>query len=454
MFFRQVLNTDLGCASYVLGDAGHAVVVDPRWDVEVYVEIAAGERATIDHVIDTHDHADHRSGRARLAALTGAASHRPARADDHQQGDLAAGDELAVGALRLRALATPGHRPEHLSLAVADLSRGTDPWLLLSGDSLLVGDLARPDLAVTPELGARELRASVQRLLELGDHVEVWPAHIGGSLCGGPGLSAKPSSTIGYERRHNALIEQPEEAFVAGLLAHLPPKPPNLAHIVELNRRSAIRAEQVPQELSLAALRAAVEGAITVVDAREPSAYDRGHIAGAINLPAQGPGIGTRAGWSIAVDEPVAIVADDLAAAARVATILETVGLCAVGVAAADPAGWRAAGLPVRDANCWDVRGLARALHNQEIALIDVRDEGEWASGHVPGSLHLPLHQLGDGRRVRLPDGAMAVACAAGGRAAFAASLLRRGTAQRIVRVAGGGIGDLPAHGIGLARAA
>jgi hydroxyacylglutathione hydrolase len=191
-----------------------------------------------------------------------------------------------------------------------------------------------------------------------------------------------------------------------------------------------------------------------VIDVREPHAYDRGHIARAINLPSQGTGIGTRAGWAIGVDEPVAIVADDLAAARRVATILETVGLWAVGVAAADPAGWRTAGLPVRDENCWGVRELARALHNREVGLVDVRDDREWACGHVPGSLHLPLYKLGDGRRVRLPGGAMAVACAAGGRAAFAASMLRRTTAQPIVRVAGGGIGDLPVHGIGLAAAA
>lgn len=451
MFFKQVLNTDLGCASYVLGDGEWAVVVDPRWDVEVYLEIAKSERATIAHVVDTHDHADHRSGRTRLAALTGAAAHRPARPDDRQTGDLAPGDELAVGMLRLRALATPGHRPEHIALAVADLSRGEDPWLLLSGDSLLVGDLARPDLAVSPQLGAHDLRRSIRDLLELGDHVEVWPGHVGGSLCGGPGLSAKTSSTIGYERRHNALIEQPDEAFVAGLLAHLPPKPPNLGHIVELNRSSAPGRADAPPQLSLDDLRVAAAGTVTVVDARDPHAYDEVHIAGAINLPAHGTGVGTRAGWAIAVDEPVVIVAADLADASRVATILETVGLRAVGVAAADAAGWREAGLAVRDADCWDVSQLARALHDHEIALVDVRDEREWAAGHVPGSLHLPLHELGDGRRVRLPDRAVAVACAAGGRAAFAASMLRRTTERRIVRVAGGGIGDLPAHGIGLA---
>jgi glyoxylase-like metal-dependent hydrolase (beta-lactamase superfamily II)/rhodanese-related sulfurtransferase len=451
MLFTQVLNEDLRCASYMLGDAGEAVVVDPRWDVDVYLEIAARERVRICHVVDTHDHADHRSGRPRLAALTGAASHRPARAGDVAEGDLAAGAEIAVGRLSVRALATPGHRPEHLALAVADLSRSPEPWLVLTGDSLLVGDLARPDLAVSPELGARQLRSSVLALLALGDHVEVWPAHVGGSLCGGPHLSRKTSSTIGFERRHNPLVQSPEEAFVAELLANVPPKPPNLAHIVELNRRGVMADSPPPAELTADDLRQVVDEAFTILDARDATAYDRTHIAGAINLPAASNGIGTRAGWAIGVDEPVAIVAEDLATAARVAGILETVGLSrAAGVAAADPEGWRAAGVPVHGSDSCDVPTLASALRRAEITLVDVRDQREWHGGHVPGSMHLPLHALGDGRRVRLPDGALAVACAGGGRAAFAASVLRRASAQPIVRVSGGGVGDLPAHGIEL----
>ena len=175
MIFRQVLNEDLGCASYVLADGGEAIVVDPRWDIAIYHEIAARERVSITHVVDTHDHADHVSGRARLSEATGARSHRPAGTGERGPGDLVAGAELAVGDVRLRALATPGHRPEHLSLAVVDLSRGEEPWLVLTGDSLLVGDLARPDLAVDPEDGARQLRESLRRLLALGDHIELWP---------------------------------------------------------------------------------------------------------------------------------------------------------------------------------------------------------------------------------------------------------------------------------------
>lgn len=451
MIFHQVLNDDLGCASYLLGDGGEAVVVDPRWDIDVYAEIAARERVRITHVIDTHDHADHVSGRARLAALTGARAHRSAAAG----GDLAADAEITVGAVRVRALATPGHRPEHLALTVTDLSRGEEPWLVLTGDSLLVGDLARPDLAVSPELGARQLRESLDQLLTLGDHVEVWPGHVGGSLCGGPGLSAKRCSTIGFERRHNPLLESSADAFVRSLLASVPTKPPNVGHIVELNRTGAGHRDGEPPVLSATELRDAVDIGTTVIDAREPAAFDRSHISGAVNLPAGATGIGTRAGWALAVDERVAVLADDLDAARRVGRALEAVGLsAAVGLAVADPDGWAASGLRLSSAQCWDVPALAAALARRTVRLIDVRDEREWRDGHVPGSVHLPLAHLGDGRRARLPAGALAVACAAGGRAAFAASLLRRASAQRIVRVAGGGVRDLRPLGIELTAGA
>src|SRR5947209_14359327 len=199
--------------------------------------MAAAEHLRIAHVLDTHDHADHVSGRLRLAQATGGRAYRPGPREAGATDVILPGDEITAGAIRITALATPGHRPEHLTFVVADLSRGPEPWLVLSGDSLLVGDLARPDLAVQARDGAHALHASVRRMLELEDHVEVWPAHIGGSLCGGSGLSSKTSSTIGFERRHNALLGLDEERFVADLTADLPTRPPNIERIVDLNRR-------------------------------------------------------------------------------------------------------------------------------------------------------------------------------------------------------------------------
>lgn len=447
MFFRQVLYRDLGCASYVLGDGGEAIVVDPRFDIDIYLEIARQEGLEITHVVDTHDHADHLSGRSRLAALTGAGAHRPARPEEPRRDDLASGEELRVGHVRVCALATPGHRPEHIVLAVSDDSRSPEPWMILSGDSLLVGDLARPDLAVEPQLGARDLLASLNGLLALGDHVEVWPGHVGGSLCGGAGLSRKTGSTIGYERRNNPLLSLDEPTFVDVLTSSVPARPPNVSHIVQANRRTHPNEPSEPQVLDPENLLAVLDREVTVLDARDPQAFDEGHVAGAVNLPVSASAIGTRAGWALRPDEPIVIAADDEADAQAMTRALHAVGLWKIlGVTLE----WD--GLPLVAERSWNLETLAVGLRGRAVTLVDVREELEWQAGHVQGSTHLPLIRLGSGRALDTPAGAgtIAVACAGGARAAFAASLLRRGGWREVVRVADGGVGGLADHGIAL----
>ena len=208
MFFRQVLHADLGCASYVIADDGVAAVVDPKWEIEDYLALADEQGFAIRHVLETHNHADHVSGRGRLAAATGATIHvspTPGLAYDHEV--LADGDVLEFGDVRIEALATPGHRPEHTAYVIYDRARGDEPWAVLTGDSLFVGDVARPDLAVDAAEGARVLHASLERLLALPDHVQVLPGHLGGSLCGSAAMSEAPASTIGFERRFNTLLQ-------------------------------------------------------------------------------------------------------------------------------------------------------------------------------------------------------------------------------------------------------
>jgi hydroxyacylglutathione hydrolase len=452
LFFRQVLYRDLGCASYVLGDGGEAVVVDPRWDIEVYLDIARAEKLRIAHVIDTHDHADHVSGRLRLTALTGARSHRPDTEHEYDDG-IHPGDEITVGSLRVRAVATPGHRPEHLTLVVCDLSRGPDPWILLSGDSLLVGDVARPDLAGEAVACARQLHASLHELLGLGDHVELWPAHIGGSLCGGAGLSGKTSSTVGFERLHNPLLMIDRDQFVDGVTASLPSRPPNIRRIVELNRRAHGGEPAEPPELSGRGLRRLLAGGVTVLDGRPPDQFDAGHLAGAINLPAGSAGVGTRAGWALEPDDEIVIVAGNVREAERMTSALQAVGFWSLaGYALADHEAWQAAELPVAQAGSWDLDQLAEHLRSDAVELVDVREQSEWVTGHVPGSHHVPLNRLRDVTAVPLPDNGRptAVACALGIRAAFAASLFRRAGRRDVVRVAGGGVPDLSARGLEL----
>jgi hydroxyacylglutathione hydrolase len=453
VFFRQVLYSDLGCASYVLGDAGEAVVVDPRWDVGIYLEIAHSEELQIAYVLDTHDHADHVSGRRRLARITGARSYRAVPKEDEAHDGIRPDEEIAVGSLRIRALATPGHRPEHLAFAVIDLSRGIDPWLLLTGDSLLVGDLARPDLAVEAQEGASLLHSSLRSLIAIGEHVEVWPGHVGGSLCGGADLSGKTSSTIGFERSHNMMLRADHQQFVNGLLESMPPRPPNVERIVEINRAGGVEpAELVPVELD--DLGDLMNSNVTVLDGRPPDVFETCHLAGSINLPAESHGVGTRAGWAVAPDEPLLIVAEDAEGAPTMASALQAVGLWQiVGYVVADTREWERRGLAVANSASWDLAQLAGRLRGDEVDLVDVRDTSEWIAGHVAGSHHVPLERLGPGRAIDLPDKAhtTAVACASGTRAALAASLLRRAGRPDVVRISGGGVADLSAHGIDLA---
>ena len=212
MVFRQIVHDDLGCASYLIGDenAGVAAVVDPKLDIDEYLALARYVGVDIAHVLETHNHADHVSGHGRLAAATGATIHVHREAQvDYEHVPFDDGFELELGMLRVRAIHTPGHRPEHTSFALVDTSRGTEPWAVLTGDSLFVGDIARPDLAVEKQDGARSIFRSLhQKLLSLPPGTEVWPAHLGGSLCGGPGMDMKISSTVGFEAAHNDLLRR------------------------------------------------------------------------------------------------------------------------------------------------------------------------------------------------------------------------------------------------------
>src|SRR3954470_9132844 len=287
MLFRQITHDDLGCASYLVGDqdAGVAAGGDPRFEIDEYLELARYMNVRIEHVLETHNHADHVSGHGRLAAATGAQIHihRDARPDyDHDPFE--DGWELQLGSLTVQALHTPGHRPEHTAFALIDTARGAEPWAVLTGDTLFVGDVARPDLAVDRKEGARDIFASLQsKLLGLAPETEVWPGHLGGSLCGGPGMDLKTSSTIGFERRHNVLFAETDaERFVEEATAKLPPQPPNFQGIVDINRGPLLTAgvEMLPlAPRQVEQLQAA--GAL-VVDVRTDIQWDEAHVPGSV----------------------------------------------------------------------------------------------------------------------------------------------------------------------------
>ena len=251
MYFRQLLNDETACASYLFGcsTAGELAVVDPHIDlVDDYVALAEAQGSRIAAVIETHVQADHVSGLPGLVAKTGATAYLPAGADvefDHHP--VADGELIKLGNTVIEAIATPGHAAAHHAYLVTDHRRGEEPWMVLSGDALLVGDAGRPDLHAHGELTAKEMgrtlyRSLTERLLALPDHLLLYPAHYSGSVCG-RGLSGNPASTVGFERRHNAALRfGSEDEFVAALLKDIPPAPDGQAEILAANRSGRPRA--------------------------------------------------------------------------------------------------------------------------------------------------------------------------------------------------------------------
>lgn len=453
MFFRQILHEDLGCASYLIASRGQAAVIDPKWGIDDYLAAAQEAGARITDVLETHFHADHVSGRRRLASAAGAVVHVPADPSRPGGAGLRDGDVIMVGDLDLHVIGAPGHRPEHLAYLITDREAVGDPPRLLSGDSLLIGELARPDLVVEAGEGARSLWSTVRRLVALDDRVEVWPGHVGASLCGSGTLTDRTSSTIGDELRTNPLLSiDAEDEFVSVLTRAIPARPPRVVRVAGLNVDGAPEPGPL-RELDAAGLAQFVAYGACVLDVRSPEAFDQAHIDGSINLPADGQAIGTRAGWATVEEEPLVIVSDSREQGTQIAELLYAAGVWNLsGMSLADPVEWVLAGLGLRSTTALAPERVIELLSARACRLIDVRDAREWREGHIDGALNLPLVVLGDGSAVDLDDRLpLAVTCASGRRAVIAASVLRR-RGHEAARVSGG-VGDLAGEGARLVGA-
>ena len=412
MIFRQITHDDLGCASYLIGDedAGGAAVVDPPYAVEPVLAAAAARGVEIVRVVETHTHADHLSGHGRLALDHGVpVSIHPAAEAEYPHDPLEDGVEIELGAVVLRAIHTPGHRPEHTCLAVLDRSRADEPWLVLTGDSLFVGDAARPDLAIGAKEGAEGLFHSLRRLLELPDGVEVFPGHVAGSLCG-KAMSSKASSTIGFERRFNhALQLQTELEFVADSASMSAPKPPNMARLVELNRGPFVGAAD-----PVGGLPVAPAGA-TVLDVRPAADFLAGHVHGALNVPVSGSSFATKAGFLLDPERTVAVQAADEAEAARAIRGLHAIGFLELAgyVLGAGPERIEPVDLDELD-----------ALLADGAEVIDVRERDERDGGYIPGTRNIPYRLLPVSGADLPSDRPVVTICESGARAGIAASIL------------------------------
>jgi hydroxyacylglutathione hydrolase len=434
VIFRQFVDDGLGCASYLIGDedTGEAAVVDPAYWIEQYVEEASRQEVRLVSVLETHTHADHLSGHGRLALDHGCPVHihRAAEAD-YAHARLDDGTVVDVGAISIRTIHTPGHRPEHCAFAVSDRHRSDEPWLVLTGDSLFVGDAARPDLAVEARAGAEGLFHSLRRLAELPDGVEVFPGHVAGSLCGA-GMSSKASSTIGFERRFNhAMTITDEDDFVQVSAGGAQLRPPNMERIVALNRGPLVPSAKPLERLAAAS-------AATILDVRDADSFVAGHAHGAINVPVDGQSFSTKSAFLLSTDEEIAIHASSVDEADRAARGLRAVALLDIAGYTLDPP---------RDEQLVPigVGELERLLAAGEVEVVDVREKDERDSGYIAGTRNIPYRLL----RVCndcFGEKPVVTICNTGARAAIAASVLQA-SGVHARPVLHGGVDDWQARG-------
>lgn len=446
MIFEQFYLGCLAHASYLAGSEGSAAVVDPQRDIDIYLDAARQHDLKIAHVIETHLHADFVSGHRELAERTGATiylgegsgatlAHRAMRD----------GDEIAFGKCRLQVLQTPGHTVESICLLLTDLEQGPQPHAVLTGDTLFIGDVGRPDLSdrYTPQELAGLLYDSLrQKLLTLPDNVLVYPAHGAGSMCG-RNISADRSSTIGRERQFNyALRSMSRDEFVRLMTEDLPARPEYFQRDVNINRQGAPPLASLPPIEALTprqANRMRLSRNTTILDTRAPNQFCSGHIPRSINIGLGGQ-FASWAGSVIGLDSELIIVAEDRSAADEARNRLARVGIERVaGFIEEGVAGWVREGFPLEGTDQISVQELrAQLASDVDLRVVDVRQPPEWEAGHIKEAVLHPLHNLRSSLANLDRKELLAVHCKSGYRSAIACSLLQAEGFPRVINVLGG----------------
>ena len=445
--FQRFFEEGLAQSSFLIGceRTKRAAVIDPRRDAAVYLEAARQRGFTMTHAIETHIHADFVSGARELAAVGARVVAGPGAGLDFEHQELRDGEQLNVGDITLTFLHTPGHTPEHVSV-VAELAG--EPRRLFTGDLLFVGAVGRPDLLGEEQSRrlAGQLFTSLQRVMALGDDVEVHPGHGAGSLCG-TGIGKEPSSTIGRERAHNPLVQLTDrEAFVESVLGDLPETPPYFARTKQVNQVGpdvlglADGVKRIAPIRPAAAAALAADGAV-IVDLRTAENFGAGHPEAAINI-AFSPKVGYWAGWVISPGAPLILLTDETKQVPEAAVQLLRVGFDRIeGYVSGGAPGWRLDGLPMRSIEQMSAAELRTALTSgagNPIHLVDVRSPREWRAGHVDGAVNIPVGDVA-ARAATLPrDGVIATICEGGFRSSLAASLLAQEGITEVVNVTGG----------------
>jgi len=448
MYFKQFYLGCLAHASYLIGSDGEAAVVDPQRDVDEYLAEASARGFQIKYVIETHLHADFVSGHQEIAARTGAQivfgekagvefAHRAVRE----------GDEIRIGKVVLKFIETPGHTPEGICVLVTDTESPDEPQKLLTGDTLFIGDVGRPDLAggkgYTPQMMAEMMYDSLHgKLLELPDQVEVYPAHGAGSMCG-KNMSKETSSTIGEQRKFNyALRPMSKDEFVGMMTADLPEAPSYFPRDMEINRSGArgLAELQPPSALTPQQVLELRDQGHVLLDVRSAADFGAAHVPGSMNIGLGGQ-FAMWGGSLIPLNALIVVIADTAAQVDESVVRLARVGIENVkGYLEGGVESWRDAGLPLEQIEQVSVAQLKEQMGKGELQIIDVRRPTEYVNGHVPRALNAPLASL-DKSLGPLPiekDKLTAVICAGGYRSSAATSLLQKQGFSNLLNVSGG----------------
>lgn len=451
MIFKQFYLESLGHASYLVGSeqTGEALVLDVRRDVDIYFREARAQGMQIAYAADTHQHNDYLTGICELPVRGEVRLLASARAElGYKARPLGDGARLEVGEIVFDVMQTPGHTPEHISILVTDRSRGDEPALLLSGGALLVSDVARPDLLggseQTHKLAADMCRTLQEKLLKLPDHVEVYPTHVAGSLCGGH-IGSRLSTTIGYERRLNRMLAAlgSRQEFVENCLdlRNLPAVPPYWKRMRKQNQAGPplLGPLKEPPAMGVGDFEKSNEAGAVILDCRSPEAFGGAHIPGALNVGA-GSSFPTWAGTVVPPDRPYLLVIEDVKQLWDLCWDLLRIGYeLPQGWLAGGMLAWRTAAKPIatiRQWSIWDMRD--RIQSERDLVILDVRQPQEWADGHIEHARHITGAELPQRINEVPKDVPVAVICGSGYRSSVSSSLLAAQGYKNIANVLGG----------------
>ena len=451
MFTQQFFVEGLGCASYIVGceAQGVAAVIDPDRNVQKYLDVAQSRDLKITHIIETHLHADHVSGNTDLAQRTGADIYlHEASGAEYAHKHLQHDDVIELGNIRMRVVHTPGHTPESITLLISDTTRAEEPWLALTGDTLFVGDIGRPDLVGME--AARGLAADMydslfEKILPLEDSLLIYPGHGAGSLCG-KSIGSMRSTTLGFERKYNpALAPRKRDEFVDYDVSGLPEQPGNHKRIKAMNRKGPKPLGNL--ELNPLTIQEAIphfQRGAGLLDTRLKEAYVQSHVPGSVHLEADDQ-LSNRIGFVFPLDVPVILLLSDPSEYEQVVYSLARVGYDSiVGYLAEGLDVWEKMGLPLTAGDIQDVEPvelhqiLETCVDGDCPEIVDVREPWEYQQGHVPGALLIPLGQLSMRVSELNPERPVAVICATGNRSQSAAALLGQKGFKTVYNVTGG----------------